>query len=81
MAATLPVIKANTKPENITKMKFIAKQNKRSLAKELEFIIEKHIAEWEKEHGEITVDWMNKKEIIEDWKDRIQKKPPYGDKQ
>ncbi len=53
MPSNLPVIKANTSYENISKMKVIAKQNKRSIAKELEWLIEKHIEEYEKEHGEI----------------------------
>ena len=56
MPSKLPVIRANTTSENIEKMKYIAKYNKRSLAKELEYIIEKHISEFEIEHGEIIVD-------------------------
>ena len=55
MPSKLPIIKANTTPENIQKMKFIAKYNKRSLAKELESIIEEHITRFENEHGEIVV--------------------------
>lgn len=53
MPSKLPVIKANTTPENISKMAVIAKANKRSVAKELEWLIERHIAEYEKENGEI----------------------------
>lgn len=53
MPSKLPVIKANTTYENISKMGVIAKANKRSVSKELEWLIEKHIAEYEKEHGEI----------------------------
>ncbi len=34
-------------------MKVIAKQNKRSVSKELEWLIEKHIEEYEKKHGEM----------------------------
>lgn len=59
MPSKLPVIKANTTDENIAKMKTIAKYNKRSLAKELEMIVEKHIAEFEKEHGEIDIYTMS----------------------
>ena len=55
MPSHLPVIKANTSAENIMKMKFIAKHNKRSLARELVYIIEKHISAFESEHGEITI--------------------------
>lgn len=56
MPSNLPVIKANTKQENIDKMKYIAKINKRSLARELEFVVENHIAAYEAEHGEIRLD-------------------------
>ncbi|PNV61487.1 hypothetical protein C0033_12950 [Clostridium sp. chh4-2] len=77
MPSKLPVIRANTTDNNIIKMKTIAKHNKRSLAKELEYIIEKHIAEFEAEHGEITIDWMSPKEIVQDINDRIEGNPPY----
>lgn len=79
MPSKLPVIKANTSEENITKMKFIAKENKRSMAKELEYIVEKHIEEFETKHGKIKIHTMSPNELIEDIKDRIEKKPPYGD--
>lgn len=55
MPSTLPVIKANTSQKNIDKMKHIAAENKRSLAKELELIIEKHIKEYEARNGEIKI--------------------------
>lgn len=77
MPSKLPIIKANTSEENIIKMKFIAKENKRSLAKELEFIVEKHIDEYEKEHGKIELCRMTPNEIMEDIKDRILHNPPY----
>ena len=77
MPSKLPVIKANTSEENIIKMKTIAKHNKRSMAKELEYIVEKHIEEFETKHGEIEIVQMSTTEIIEDIKDRIQKNPPY----
>ncbi len=81
MPSTLPSIIVRTEPDTIVKIKTIAKYNKRSVSKEVERLILKHIWEFEQKNGEISVDWMNKKEIVEDWKDRIQKKPPYGDKQ
>lgn len=56
MPSKLPIIKANTSQENIDKMKVIAAVNKRSVAKELEWLIEKHIAEYETENGEIIID-------------------------
>lgn len=59
MPSVLPVIKGNTKQENIDKMKIIAKSNKRSLAKELEYIVEKHINDYEAEHGEIMLPTEN----------------------
>lgn len=78
MASRLPIIKANTKQENIDKMKFIAEQNKRSMAKELELIVEKHIKEYEKEHGEITLKsskeiWNDQMELMNSKKNPIEK--------
>ena len=63
MPSKLPIIKANTTEENIIKMKTIAKHNKRSLAKEVEYIVEKHILEFEKEHGKIEIYTMSPNEI------------------
>lgn len=53
MPSNLPIIKANTKQINIDKMKYIAKMNKRSLARELELIVESHIEAYEAQHGPI----------------------------
>lgn len=55
MPSKLPIIKANTTQKNIDKMKVIAENNKRSLAKELELIVENHIKEYEAKHGEIII--------------------------
>lgn len=55
MPSKLPIIKANTTQENIDKMKVIAGTNKRSVAKELEWLIERHIAEFEAKHGDIVI--------------------------
>ena len=56
MPSKLPIIKANTSEENIFKMKVIAKVNKRSVAKELELLIENHITNYEAKHGEIKIE-------------------------
>ena len=77
MPSKLPIIKANTSEENIIKMKTIAKCNKRSLAKELEYIVEKHIEEFEAKHGVIEIHQMSPKEVLQDIKDRIEGNPPY----
>ncbi len=37
------------------KIRIIAEKNKRSINKEIEFALEKHIAAYEKEHGEIPL--------------------------
>lgn len=60
MPSKLPVIKANTTQTNIAKMGAIAKANKRSVSKELEWLIEKHIAEYEEVNGEITLENIQK---------------------
>lgn len=41
-------------------MKVIAENNKRSLAKELELIVENHIKEYEAKHGEIIIEETDK---------------------
>lgn len=51
MPSKLPIIKANTTQENIDKMKVIAQENKRSVAKELEYLIERRIKEYESKNG------------------------------
>ena len=53
MPSKLPIIKANTKQINIDKMRVIAQKNKRSIAKELELLIEQHIENYEIKNGEI----------------------------
>ena len=68
MPSKLPIIKANTTHENIIKMKTIAKYNKRSVAKELETIIENHIDKFENEHGKIEIYTMQPEEFIKDIK-------------
>ncbi len=55
MPSKLPVIKANTTQDNILKMGVIARAHKRSVSKELEFLIENHIAQYEQEHGRIEI--------------------------
>lgn len=40
----------------LNKLKYIADYNARSANKEIEFIITKHIEQFEKEHGNINLD-------------------------
>ncbi|OUQ20189.1 hypothetical protein B5E84_05520 [Lachnoclostridium sp. An14] len=80
MPSTLPVIKVRTDEENLIKIKTIAKFNKRSVSKEIEKLIEDHIASFEQTYGKIEIYNMNPAEIANDIKDRITQKPPYGDK-
>lgn len=72
MPSNLPILKTNTSKENIEKMKVIAKAHKRSVAKELEYITERHIREYEKIHGEIKLE--------EDKQEKYPLKIPYGKK-
>lgn len=37
------------------KLRYIANENSRSLNKEIEFIVKKHVSNYEKEHGEIPL--------------------------
>lgn len=41
------------------KIKYIADKNKRSIAMQIEYLIERHIDEFEKENGKIKIDeWL-----------------------
>lgn len=51
-------------PNNFEKIKFISEQNKRSIAMQIEYLIEKCISEYEKENGKI-IDITNKQIIKE----------------
>lgn len=41
--------------ENFEKIKYIAGINKRSIAMQIEFLIEQYIKQWENEHGVIDI--------------------------
>ena len=75
MPSKKPIIHFNTDQWIIDKMKYIANENSRSLAKEVEFLCKKNIKEFEKEHGEIIL--KSSKEI---WNDQMEliKKPEKG---
>ena len=57
----------NTKPKYtlrveqllLDKIAYIAEANSRSSNKEIEFIMKKHIAEYEKQYGEISISAQN----------------------
>jgi hypothetical protein len=41
--------------DNFDKIKFIAAKNKRSIAMQIEYLVEQAITEYEREHGRIEV--------------------------
>lgn len=43
-------------PELLKKFRFVAEFNARSANRELEVLMKKHVAEFEREHGRITFD-------------------------
>lgn len=43
-------------PENFNKIKYIAEQNKRSIAMQIEYLIEQCVFEYEKENGKIPIE-------------------------
>lgn len=79
MPSQLPVIRIRTDEDTVVKIKTIAKHNNRSLSKEIERLILKHIWEFENKNGEIKIDWMTPQEILQDVNDRIEGNPPYGE--
>lgn len=42
--------------ENYEKIKYISSKNKRSMANQIEFLIEQHILEFEKKNGPIKIE-------------------------
>lgn len=59
MPSKKPVLHLNTDQWIIDKMKYIAKQNSRSMAKETEHLCIQHIKAYEAEHGEIRIEEDN----------------------
>lgn len=55
MPSKKPIIHFNTEQWIIDKMKVIANENSRSLAKEMEYICKQRIKEYESENGEIVI--------------------------
>ena len=56
MPSTKPIIAVRTTKEIIEKMKFIADENNRSVSKEVEMLIKKHIKRYEEDNGEIKIE-------------------------
>lgn len=54
MPSKKPIIHFNTEQWIIDKMKFIANENNRSLAKEMEYLCKQKIKEYEQQNGEIN---------------------------
>ena len=65
MPSKKPIIHFNTEQWIIDKMKQIAGEHSRSLAKEVEYLCKQHIKEYEIEHGEIIIkeEEKNKRKI------------------
>ncbi len=55
MATDKPQIKAYTNEMTIKKLTIIAKRESRSVSKQIEYIANKYIEAYEKEHGEIEL--------------------------
>ena len=51
-----PIIAVRTTRDIIEKMKVIASENGRSISKETEILIKKHIKRYEEDNGEIKLD-------------------------
>ncbi|AKG33628.1 hypothetical protein [Paenibacillus durus] len=56
MATDKRVFTLRLKEENFDKIKYIADKNKRSIAMQIEYLIEQHIEHFEKEKGIIKTD-------------------------
>lgn len=67
MPSKKPIIHFNTDQWIIDKMKYIASENSRSLAKEMEYLCKQRIKAYELENGEIEVEEPDTKEAIKDY--------------
>jgi len=56
MRYNLPPFSLRIPEELLHKVRIIAAQNKRSINKEIEFVIERYVADYEKKNGCIKVD-------------------------
>ncbi|GFZ86968.1 hypothetical protein GCM10008018_36380 [Paenibacillus marchantiophytorum] len=56
MATNKRVFTLRLEEENFEKIKMIADKNKRSIAMQIEYLIEQHIAEFEHKNGIIEID-------------------------
>lgn len=56
MPSNKPIIAVRTSNDIIEKMKVIADENNRSVSKEAELLIKKHIKRYEDDNGEIKIE-------------------------
>lgn len=56
MPSNKPTILVRTEEKHKKKIEYIAEENNRSVSKEVEFLIKKHIKQYEEYNGEIKVD-------------------------
>lgn len=56
MATNKRVFTLRLEDTNFQKIKFIADKNKRSIAMQIEYLIEQHVDAYEKENGTISTD-------------------------
>lgn len=55
MATDKKVFTLRMQPENVEKIKILAEKNKRSTAKQIEFIVERYITDYEETNGQISI--------------------------
>lgn len=56
MPSNKPIIAVRTTQEIIEKMKVISEENGRSVSKEVELLVKRHIQRYEEDNGEIKVE-------------------------
>lgn len=61
MPSNKPVILIRTNEEIKKKIEIIAEENSRSVSKEIEFLIKRHIKRYEEDNGEIKIDDLSEK--------------------
>ena len=55
MPSTIPVFSLRVQETTLNKVRTIAAKNKRSLNKEIEYVLDQYVASYEQAHGEIKL--------------------------
>ena len=61
MPSNKPIVVIRTTEEIKKKIEFVAEENNRSVSKEVELLIKRHLKRYEEDNGEIKIDDLSEK--------------------